>query len=88
MGGSAGAADRCFVFYIWTADANAKLLAKTVTGYIKLSNTQEQYSHVAFFVVLKTIHGASEASISRVKRFVTWSFVQTKCFDLREGKPR
>ena len=77
MGGSAGAADRRFVFYMLTADANAKLRANTVTGYIKLWNTQEQYSHVAFFVVLKTVHGASEASISRVKRFVTWSFVQT-----------
>jgi len=39
MGGSAGAADRRFVFYMWTADANAKLLANTVTGYIKLWNT-------------------------------------------------
>ena len=67
MGGSAGAADRRFVFYMLTADANAKLRANTVTGYIKLWNTQEQYSHVAFFVVLKTIQGASEASISRVE---------------------
>ena len=67
MGGSAGAADRRFVFYMLTADANAKLRANTVTGNIKLGNTQEQNSHEAFFVVLKTIQGASEASISRVK---------------------
>ena len=46
MGGSAGAADRRFVFYILTADANAKLLAKTVTIRENREETEKRIEEV------------------------------------------
>ena len=56
-------------FPMWTADANnSKLQAKTATGHShNCGMPNRQFSHVAFFVVLKTARGASGASIRRVK---------------------